>query len=162
MRIICRVGNRSELGSDGGGSNGGDDDGRGRRWAMLVMVRVERLWWRGMVEMVGEWIGGGADDNGWAGGEVGRGYGGGCGFSMVAGLGKEGEGNLGISCLIQASTKNEEKSKLLANEMYHKDMDELSRKLELPHIHEITKWHFSKVHHILYTQFAPNYGDYIF
>ncbi|VFQ97283.1 unnamed protein product [Cuscuta campestris] len=59
---------------------------------MLVMVRVEQLWWRGMVEMVGEWIGGGADDNGWAGGEEGRGYGGGCGgFSMVAGLGKEGE-----------------------------------------------------------------------
>ncbi|VFR01662.1 unnamed protein product [Cuscuta campestris] len=85
---------------------------RMRPWAMSVMVRVERLWWRGMVEMVGEWIGGGADGNGWAGGEEGRGYGGGCGgFSMVAGLGKEGEGNLGISCLIQASTKNEEKSK---------------------------------------------------
>ncbi|VFQ84826.1 unnamed protein product [Cuscuta campestris] len=65
---------------------------RMRPWAMSVMVRVERLWWRGMVEMVGEWIDGGADDNGWAGGEEGRGYGGGCGgfCGRAAGKGRGG------------------------------------------------------------------------
>ncbi|VFQ69556.1 unnamed protein product [Cuscuta campestris] len=62
--------------------------------AIAVMMGLEQLWWRGMVEMVGEWIDGGADGNGGAGGEEERGHGrGGGGDLMVAGagLGKEGE-----------------------------------------------------------------------
>ncbi|VFR00272.1 unnamed protein product [Cuscuta campestris] len=62
---------------------------------MTVIVGLEQLWWRGMVEMVGVWIDGGADENGRASSEEDRGYGGGGGGDLMvagAGLGKEGVG----------------------------------------------------------------------
>ncbi|VFQ75504.1 unnamed protein product [Cuscuta campestris] len=70
---------------------------------MAVMVGLEQLWWRGMVEMVREWIDGGADRHGRAGGKEERGYGGGGGGNlMVAGAGKGRRGGLGCPPSFQA------------------------------------------------------------